>query len=245
MNIPKHVAVIMDGNGRWATKKFLPRIVGHSKGVEAARNLVTICLKYNIKNLSLFAFSTENWNRPEFEIKALMHLFNKLLQEEINNLHNNQIKLTVIGDISKLPEELINSITYATNITVNNDRLNLNIAINYGGKWDLVEAIKKIGQEIKTGNIAIEDIKEQYVAKYLSLSNLPDPDLFIRTSGEQRLSNFFLWQTAYTELYFTDTLWPDFGDNDFKQALDFFNSRIRKFGSVIQETERLKEIRHA
>ena len=232
MNIPQHVAVIMDGNGRWATRKFLPRVVGHSKGIEAARNLVLTCLKYKIKNLSLFAFSTENWTRPKIEVKALMNLFLKLLTEEINNLHKDQIKLTVIGEFNKLPIELIKSINSAMQLTANNNSLNLNIAINYGGRWDLVEAIKKIAQKIQTTDITIKDIDEMYVAKHLSLSHLPDPDLFIRTSGEQRLSNFFLWQSAYTELFFTNILWPDFNEEHFKQALDFYNSRIRKFGSI-------------
>lgn len=234
MTKPKHIAVIMDGNGRWATKRFLPRIAGHSKGVDAARNLVKMCVNHKIEILSLFAFSSENWNRPQSEIAVIMNLCLKLLTEEINDLHKHQIKLQVIGNIDPLSLELKNAIKAATNLTANNNGLILNIAINYGGRWDLVQAMQKIATKIQKSNFKFEDLDEDYISAHLSLGGLPDPDLFIRTSGEQRISNFFLWQSAYTELFFTDTLWPDFSALDFKKALDFYSSRTRRFGKVLE-----------
>ncbi len=232
---PRHIAVIMDGNGRWAKRRFLPRIAGYPKGVDAARNLVQMCVDHKIEILSLFAFSSENWHRPPQEITTLMNLCLKLLTEEINDLHKHQIKLQVIGDIVPLSLELKNAISFATNLTANNNGLKLNIAINYGGRWDLMQAMQQVATKIQTSNLKVTDIDEQLISSHLSLGDLPDPDLFIRTSGEQRISNFFLWQSAYSELFFTDTLWPDFAAADFKKALDFFNSRARKFGGILEK----------
>ncbi len=232
---PKHIAVIMDGNGRWAKKRFLPRIAGYPKGVDAARNIVRMCIEHKIKALSLFAFSSENWHRPPSEITVLMNLLLKLLIEEVDDLHKNQIKLKIIGDIDILSLELQTAINAAVNLTSNNYGLQLNIAINYGGRWDLAQAIRKIASKIKQSDCKLDDINENFISSHLSLGDLPDPDLFIRTSGEQRISNFFLWQTAYTELFFTDTLWPDFSAIDFKQALDFYSSRTRRFGGVLEK----------
>lgn len=229
---PKHIAVIMDGNGRWATNRLLPRTAGHSKGVQAVKNLIKICLKYNIQVLSLFAFSTENWNRSRKEVTILMDLFNKVLKQEILKLNKKEVKLSVIGDTSRLSLPLQIAIKDAMDLTKNNTKLNLNLAISYGGKWDLLQAIKQLLLNYKQENLDLAAINEQALAKYLSMAELPDPDLLIRTGGEQRLSNFFLWQMAYTELYFTNTLWPDFGEEEFKAALDFYTSRIRKFGTV-------------
>ena len=231
---PKHIAVIMDGNGRWARKKFLPRVAGYPKGVDAARNVVKMCIDNQIEILSLFAFSSENWHRPQSEITVLMNLLLKLLQEEVNDLHKNQIKLQIIGNISDLSVEMQQAINTAVNLTCNNGGLKLNIAINYGGRWDLVQAMRQIATKISQADCKITDINENLISSHLSLNLLPDPDLFIRTSGEQRISNFFLWQTAYTELFFTDTLWPDFSSVDFQKALDFYNSRVRRFGSVLE-----------
>lgn len=231
---PKHIAIIMDGNGRWARKRFLPRAAGYPKGVDAARNVVKMCIDNQIEILSLFAFSSENWHRPQSEVALLMNLLLKLLQEEANDLHKNQIKLQIIGNISTLSVEMQQAINAAINLTCNNEGLKLNIAINYGGRWDLVQAMQQIATKISQADCKITDINENFISSHLSLNLLPDPDLFIRTSGEQRISNFFLWQTAYTELFFTDTLWPDFSSVDFKKALDFYSSRVRRFGSVLE-----------
>ena len=231
---PKHIAVILDGNGRWALNRSLPRVMGHQKGVDAARNLVKLCIDYQIEILSLFAFSSENWRRPKQEVSMLMNLCLKLLTEEIKELHENQVKLQIIGDIMPLSLTLKEAINNATSLTANNNGLILNIAINYGGKWDIVNAMRQIAKEIQNSNLSIEDLNEQLVSSHLSLAELPDPDLFIRTSGEHRISNFFLWQSAYTELFFTDTLWPDFSIKEFQQALQFFNSRTRRFGGLVK-----------
>ncbi len=233
MSKPRHIAVILDGNGRWALNRSLPRVMGHQKGVEAARNLVKMSIDYQIEILSLFAFSSDNWRRPKQEISMLMNLCLKLLTEEIKDLHNNQVKLQIIGDTLPLSLALKEAISNATSLTANNNGLILNIAINYGGKWDIVNAIRQIAKKIQNSNLNIEDLNEKLVSSYLSLAQLPDPDLLIRTSGEHRISNFFLWQSAYTELFFTDTLWPDFSIKEFQQALNFFNSRTRKFGGLV------------
>lgn len=232
--MPKHIAVIMDGNGRWATNRFLPRIAGHSKGVDAARNLVKMCVDNKIEILSLFAFSSENWHRPQSEITVIMNLCFKLLSEEIQELHQHRIKLQVIGNLNSLSLELRHAINAATKLTASNNGLKLNVAINYGGRWDLLQAMQKVAKKIQKDNLQLEDIDENCISSHLSLSDMADPDLFIRTSGEQRISNFFLWQLAYTELFFTDTLWPDFSAIDFKKALDFYSSRTRKFGKVLE-----------
>lgn len=236
---PKHIAIIMDGNGRWAKKRFLPRIAGYPKGVESAKAIVKMCIEHNIKVLSLFAFSSENWARPRAEVDFLMSLLLKLLQEEVDELHENQIKLQIIGNIKNLPIKLQQAINTAMKLTCNNIGLQLNIAINYGGRWDLVQAIQSIAKKIKETDYQIENINEDFVSSHLSLSATSDPDLFIRTSGEQRLSNFFLWQAAYTELFFTNTLWPDFTTVDFKQALDFYSSRKRKYGALLDLEDRI------
>ena len=233
MSKPRHIAVILDGNGRWALNRSLPRVMGHQKGVEAARNLVKMSIDYQIEILSLFAFSSDNWRRPKQEISMLMNLCLKLLTEEIKDLHNNQVKLQIIGDTLPLSLALKEAISNGTSLTANNNGLILNIAINYGGKWDIVNAIRQIAKKIQNSNLNIEDLNEKLVSSYLSLAQLPDPDLLIRTSGEHRISNFFLWQSAYTELFFTDTLWPDFSIKEFQQALNFFNSRTRKFGGLV------------
>ena len=239
MVYPKQIAIIMDGNGRWAKKRLLPRIAGYPKGVEAAKKTIKMCIEHQIEVLSLFAFSSENWVRPTTEVNFLMDLLLKLLQEEVNGLHENQIKLQVIGNIKNLPINLQKAINIATKLTCNNRKLNLNIAINYGGRWDLVQAMQNIAKRIKSSDYQIEDITEDCIASHLSLNSIPDPDLFIRTSGEQRLSNFFLWQSAYTELFFTKTLWPDFNPVDFQQALDFYSSRKRTYGAVLDLEDRI------
>lgn len=235
MNKPQHIAVIIDGNGRWALNRALPRVAGHQKGVDAARNLVKLSINYGIEILSLFVFSSENWRRPKQEVSMLLNLCLKLLTEEINDLHNNNIKLQIIGDTVPLPLALREAINKATLLTANNCGLKLNIAINYGGRWDIVNAMRNIAHSIKNTNLQPENINEQLISSYLSLADLPDPDLLIRTSGECRISNFFLWQSAYTELFFTEVLWPDFSEKEFQQALNCFHARTRRFGGLLAQ----------
>ncbi len=227
---PKHVAIIMDGNGRWAERRLLPRIAGYNPGVESARKTVQYCIDANIKALTLFAFSSENWQRPATEIKLLMSLLQSLLENEVQQLHNNKVKLRVIGDVQRLAPVLQQAIANAQALTMNNTGLQLNIALNYGGRWDIVQAARNVCKEVKAGNMDISELDEETFDKYVSLGGMPPPDLLIRTSGEQRISNFLLWQLAYTELYFTTTLWPDFTLQDFNQALDFYATRQRRFG---------------
>lgn len=235
MSKPQHIAVIIDGNGRWALNRSLPRIAGHQKGVDAARNLVKLSINYGIEILSLFVFSSENWRRPKQEVSMLLKLCLKLLTEEINDLHSNNIKLQIIGDTVPLPLALREAIDKATLLTSNNRGLKLNIAINYGGRWDIVNAMRNIAHNIKNTGLQPENINEQLISSYLSLADLPDPDLLIRTSGECRISNFFLWQSAYTELFFTDVLWPDFSEKEFQQALNCFHLRTRRFGGLLAQ----------
>lgn len=230
--IPKHIAIIMDGSGRWAERRMLPRVAGHPRGVDAARATVQYCIDNNISVLTLFAFSSENWQRPAAEVKLLMTLLQKLLIEEAHQLNDNNVKLLVIGDMSRLSLALQAAIEDAQNLTKNNTGLNLNIALNYGGRWDIVQAARAICGAVNNGQIAASDIDDNLFSKYLTLNKLPDPDLLIRTSGEQRVSNFLLWQLAYTELYFTSTLWPDFNKQDLDAALEFYAQRHRRFGLV-------------
>lgn len=233
--LPKHVAIVMDGNGRWAQQRMLPRVAGHYRGVEAVRKVVKYCGQQKIAALTLFAFSRENWQRPSYEVKTLMALLNKLLVEEVTQLHDNNIKLQVIGDIEALTVSLRSAINKAQLLTKNNTGLCLTVAINYSGKWDITQAMQRIAIEISNGSIISSQIDEVLIAKYVTLANLPEPDLFIRTSGEQRISNFLLWQLAYTELYFTKVLWPDFDEQAIADAFLWYSSRQRRFGMVANE----------
>lgn len=227
---PHHVAIIMDGNGRWARKRILPRVAGHRAGVNAVRAVVKRAMENGVKVLTLFAFSSENWRRPPYEVSFLLDLFFNMLENELQKLHEQGIKLRVMGDCSQFDEKLQLQIAKAEEITRCNDKLTLIIAANYGGQWDIVQAMKKIGREIEEGSLASKDISPEIVAQHLALGDIPSPDLFIRTSGEQRISNFMLWSLAYTELYFTDVLWPDFNEEEFDKALVFFAERERRFG---------------
>ncbi len=229
---PRHVAVIMDGNGRWAKKRFLPRVAGHVKGVDAVRDLVKLCLDRNISYLTLFAFSSENWRRPQEEVTLLMQLFIKALEQEVERLNRNQVRLRVIGDLSRFDEKIQALVKKAESQTECHSRLNLTIAANYGGRWDIVHAVNQLAlsEPEKAGSWSEDDL-----ANYLSLSFAPEPDLFIRTGGEQRVSNFLLWQLAYTEFYFTDTLWPEFDANEFEIALSSFRNRERRFGRTSEQ----------
>jgi undecaprenyl diphosphate synthase len=227
---PRHIAIIMDGNGRWAQKRFMPRAMGHQAGVKTVRRIVEYCAHHKIEVLSLFAFSSENWRRPENEVSLLMALFMATLQREIDKLDRNNICLRFIGDRSAFPEKLQQKMAEGEKQTEKNTALTLVIAANYGGHWDMCQAFQKINQKIVAGELSAQDINEDLVNQHLSTAGLPEPDLFIRTGGEQRVSNFMLWQLAYTEMYFTPTLWPDFDKPSLDEAIQSFKGRQRRFG---------------
>lgn len=229
-SVPKHIAVIMDGNGRWAKKRFLPRVAGHTKGLDVVRSIVEACSKQGVEFLTLFAFSSENWRRPEDEVTFLMNLFLKALEKEVAKLNRNNIKLRLIGDMSSFSQAIQDRVVAAEDLTKNNTGLTLTIAANYGGRWDILQATKSALS--KNQNFVIDNLDEDWLTPHLSMSFAPEPDLFIRTGGEQRISNFLLWQLAYTELFFTDVLWPDFDKVEFKNALDWYSSRQRRFGQT-------------
>ncbi len=233
--LPRHVAVVMDGNGRWANKRHLPRAAGHKAGVNATRKLVELCAKNNIEALTIFAFSSENWNRPQTEVSNLMALFVSTIMSEVKKLHKKNVQVQFIGERSRFSEKLQRSINDAEALTQNNTGLHLNIAANYGGRWDVVNACKLLINEVQNTNKAIQDIDEAFFNSFMMLNDVPAPDLFIRTGGEQRISNFLIWQLAYSELYFVDTLWPDFSDKDLEAALNWFATRQRRFGKTGQQ----------
>lgn len=230
---PRHVAIIMDGNGRWARKRFLPRVAGHVRGVETVRATIRSCIERNITHLTLFAFSSENWRRPADEVSFLMQLFMRSLKKEIERIHENEIRFRVIGDLSRFDDELVAMIRDAEALTAGNSRLNLTIAANYGGRWDILQGVRRLVADAGPG----ADITEEALEPYLSMAFAPEPDLFIRTGGEKRISNFLLWQLAYTELYFTDTLWPDFGDEALDAALASYRQRERRFGRTSEQLD--------
>ena len=235
IKIPQHVAVIMDGNGRWAEQHGKTRYIGHRAGVEQVRNLLEVCREQSIQVLTLFAFSSENWKRPKLEVKLLLNLFILKLREEANKLQENNIRLRVIGDISAFPAKLQTAIKEVEDLTQNNNTFVLQIAANYGGRWDITEAARKIATQVANGTLQPDQIEEQHITQALAFPDVPEPDLFIRTGGELRISNFMLWQSAYTELYFTDTLWPDFDTQAFQLALDSYAQRQRRFGKTGQQ----------
>lgn len=227
---PRHIAIIMDGNGRWAQKRMMPRIMGHHAGVKAVRKIVEYCAKQHIEVLSLFAFSSENWRRPQDEVSLLMELFMATLQSEVDKLDKNNIHLKIIGDKHAFPEKLQQKIAAAEQQTSRNTGLTLLIAANYGGRWDITQAARKIAADVLAGVIQVSDVTEELVDSHLMTAGLPEPDLFIRTGGEERISNFLLWQSAYTEFYFTDALWPDFDQASLDKAIASFKGRQRRFG---------------
>ncbi|MFT5541720.1 MAG: undecaprenyl diphosphate synthase [Glaciecola sp.] len=231
-SLPQHVAIIMDGNGRWAQKQGKLRTFGHKAGVDAVRSSVSYARKKGIKALTLFAFSSENWKRPRDEVKILMQLFNLVLSSEVKKLNKNNIRLNVIGDLSAFEQKLVSKIRKAEDLTKNNTALTLNIAANYGGRWDIVNAAKKIAEDAKQGLVNIEDISEDSFGAYTCMSDLPPLDLMIRTGGDHRISNFLLWQCAYAEFYFCETLWPDFDEQKFNDAILDFCQRQRRFGQT-------------
>lgn len=230
-DMPRHIAIIMDGNGRWAQKKNLPRTVGHKKGVDSLRNTVKEASSLSIDILTVFAFSTENWKRPAEEVSFLMKLLSEFIQKELSELHKNNVKIRVMGDLSVLNTGLQSKINDAVMLTNTNTGLILNIALNYGGRHEIVRAVKKILNE-KSHSVDGESLTEDHINSRLDTFDLPDPDLLIRTSGEYRVSNFMIWQLAYTEFYFTDTLWPDFDGEELKKAIKHYKARSRRFGGL-------------
>lgn len=230
--MPTHIAIIMDGNGRWAKSRFLPRTAGHKAGVETIRRVVKECDRLGLKYLTLYAFSTENWKRPKIEVDALMNLLVTYLKNEIEELHRSNVKLTAVGDFEELPEACVRELHSAMEKTKDNTGVHLNLALNYGGRNDIREAVVKIAEEYKEGNIRLEDITEEMIKKHLSTGEIPDPDLVVRTSGEQRLSNFLLWDVAYSEFYYTDIHWPDFDEIELQKAIYSYQKRDRRFGGV-------------
>ncbi len=229
--LPNHIAIIMDGNGRWASARSLPRAVGHQRGAEAVRRTVTACRELGISYLTLYAFSSENWKRPPSEVSDLMQLLRVYLRKELDELHRNGVRVSFIGNRDRLAKDIQALIVESETRTVNNDGLHLVIALNYGGQAEIVEACRRIAREVKAGRCEVEDIDESLFASHLDTAGIPDPDLLIRTSGEQRLSNFLLWQSAYAELVFLDALWPDFSRDTLEKAIVEFQGRERRYGT--------------
>ncbi len=227
---PRHVAVIMDGNGRWASKRALPRHLGHRAGVKAVRATVEGCARRGVEALTLFAFSSENWGRPADEVSRLMQLFVEAMEREVDELSRNGIRLRFIGDLSKLKPHLRDGVAQAEARTAGNDRMTVFVAVSYGGRWDIVGATRKLAAAVAAGTLPLDAIDEVSFARELALGEAPDPDLFIRTGGEQRISNFLLWNLAYSELYFCDCLWPDFDEAELERAFRHFAGRQRRFG---------------
>ncbi|EDP46136.1 isoprenyl transferase [Rickettsiella grylli] len=239
LKLPQHIAIIMDGNGRWAKQRHLPRMLGHQEGVKAVRKVIKSCSEMGIKALTLFAFSSENWQRPEQEVNYLMTLFLNTLKNEIEKLAQNNVQLKMVGNLERFNAPLRQWIDKSQALTAHNTGLQLIIAVNYSGQWDIVQAAQKLIDEVKHGAFIADQLTQEMFANYLSLAHLPALDLLIRTSGEYRISNFLLWQLAYTELYFTDTLWPDFDEQALQKALHFYAQRERRFGCT---SEQLTEI---
>lgn len=234
---PRHVVVVMDGNGRWAKKRLMPRTAGHHAGVKATRNVVEESVRQGIQALTIFAFSSENWKRPEQEVSSLMELFVSTLQAEVKSLHKQNVRVRFIGECSAFSDKLQKKIHDARQLTEKNTGLQLNIAVNYGGRWDIAEACKLVATKVQAGELQANDIDAELINQHTCLSDLPEPDLFIRTGGEKRISNFLIWQLAYTELYFTDELWPDFGAKEFSAAIDWFVGRQRRFGQTGEQVD--------
>lgn len=240
--IPRHIAIIMDGNGRWARKRGLPRVAGHKRGVETVRDIVEACAQIGVKYLTLYTFSTENWNRPKEEVSTLMRLLLKSLKDRADELLENDIKLTTIGDVDALPLIVQKRLYEDMERTRNNKRMTLNLALSYSGRWELVEAIKKIGILIQQGKISVDQINEQIVSDSLTTQNIPDPDLLIRTSGEFRVSNFLLWQIAYTEFFITNAYWPEFSRKHLYEAIRNFQGRERRFGKISEQIKKIGKV---
>ena len=237
VNIPNHIAIIMDGNGRWAKRRLQPRFMGHRAGVKAVEGIVKHCAQRGVKILSLFAFSSENWRRPGKEVSLLMELFSHALNNQVKKLHDNNIKLCIIGDLEQCSPALQEQITKAQQLTENNTGLIVNIAANYGGRGDITQSVRQLAKQVRQGEMAPDAITEDMISQHLTTAALQEPDLFIRTGGEQRVSNFLLWQMAYTEFYFTDLLWPEFNANALDLAIASFSQRERRFGRTSEQLQ--------
>lgn len=235
LTVPRHIAIIMDGNGRWATQRFLPRVAGHVKGVDAVRGMVEACAERGIEYLTLFAFSSENWRRPAEEVSLLMRLFVTALEREVAKMHLNGIRLKVVGDLSRFDAKLRAMIADAERRTANNTSMTVTICANYGGRWDITQAINKMVAAAAAQSSVLPEFDETHLEPYLAMAYAPEPDLFVRTGGEERISNFLLWQLAYTELYFTETFWPDFDDAALGRAIESFQQRERRFGRTSEQ----------
>ena len=240
-SLPKHIAIIMDGNGRWAKAQGKPRVFGHKNGVQAVRKTISSSARLGIKAVTLFAFSSENWRRPEEEVGVLMELFITVLTSEVKKLHKNNLQLRVIGDKSRFNERLQKKIEEAEALTSSNTGMVVNIAANYGGKWDIQQAVKSIAAQVKEGEISIDDIDEPLITQHLTMSDIPEVDLLIRTSGECRISNFMLWQLAYAEMYFTEQYWPDFNEDSLVEAVTWFVNRERRFGCTGEQIKAMMD----
>ena len=236
--LPRHIAVIMDGNGRWAKEQGKMRVFGHQHGVDAVRNVTEACAELGVEYLTLYAFSTENWNRSSFEVDALMTLLTQALKTEVKTLNDNNIRLDAVGDLTRLPKSQYNTLMSAIENTKDNTRMTLTLCLSYSGRWELTETVKKIAGKVKNGELNPEDINEKMVCDNLATSYMPDPELLIRTSGEIRISNFLLWQLAYSELYFTKKYWPDFSKEDLYEAIIDYQSRERRFGKTSEQLKK-------
>ena len=230
--VPSHIAIIMDGNGRWAKNKFLPRAAGHKAGVETIRKVLKECKRLNVKYVTLYAFSTENWKRPKAEVDTLMNLLSTYLKNEVKTLHEENVKLNAIGNIDELPSKCVEELKKGIELTKNNTGCNLNLALNYGGRMDIKNAVIDIIKDVKDGKINIDEINENTISNHLSTKSIPDPDLVIRTSGEERLSNFLLWQNSYAEFIFDETYFPDFNEEKFDKCINEYYNRDRRFGGI-------------
>jgi len=239
--VPNHIAIIMDGNGRWAKRNGLPRIAGHNEGVNSVRDIVEACAQLGVKYLTLYTFSTENWKRPQDEVSMLMRLIVKALRDERDRLHQNEVRLQVIGEFNTLPDDVSNELRDAMEVMRENCGLTLVLALSYSGRWDIVKAIKEMSDDIHTGMLKKEEITEEIIGTYLSTKDIPDPDLLIRTSGELRISNFLLWQLAYSEIYISNEFWPAFRRKHLYEAIEDFQKRERRFGMVSEQLPSLKK----
>lgn len=237
-NVPSHVAVIMDGNGRWAKQKGKLRVFGHTNGVKSVREVLMAATDVGVKYLTIYAFSTENWKRPKFEVNALMDLLVNTIFGEIDELDKNGVCLNAIGEIEDLPKKCKKTLQNAIERTKNNSKITLTIAVNYSARWEILKATKEIANDVANGNLNSDKINDELFSSYLTTNNIPDPELLIRTSGEHRISNYLLWQIAYSELYFTDTLWPDFGKENFFQAILDYQNRERRFGKTSEQIKK-------
>ena len=235
VTIPDHIAIVMDGNGRWAKKRNRPRSMGHQAGLKALRKTIQHCVRLGVNTLTVFAFSSENWNRPGDEVSRLMEIFLRSLDKEVRELHKNDVRVRFIGDLTAFKPILQTKMSEAQSLTAANKGLTANVAVNYGGRWDITQAAVRMAREVTEGGLSLDEVEEPQIAQFLSLAHSPDPDLFIRTGGEMRISNFLLWQTAYTELYFSPVLWPDFDEQSLEHAISAFQSRERRFGRTSEQ----------